>query len=145
MRPSSSISSRTQSSISLPVVGVEEDDREVPDLLRLPQGQRLPQLVLGAEAAGEDDEAFGGLDEHDLSHVEVVEGEREVTPRVQILLERQRDVEADREPAGLLATTVRGLHHSRPAARDDCEARLRERAACRACLLVRRRAVGDAG
>ena len=41
-----------------PVLGAEEDDREVLDLAGLDEGERLEQLVEGAEAAGEDDEAL---------------------------------------------------------------------------------------
>jgi hypothetical protein len=39
---------------------------------------------------------------------------------------RELDVEADREPTALFGTAVRGLHHSRPTARDDREAGLGE-------------------
>ena len=40
----------------------------------------------------------------DLARVEVLEGQREVAVRVQPLLVREHDVEADREPAGLLGS-----------------------------------------
>src|SRR5438046_2203995 len=50
----------------------------------------------------------------------------DVDVRVRMLLVRQLDVEADREPAALARAAVRGLHHSGPATRDDGEARLGE-------------------
>src|SRR5438067_1362365 len=110
----------------LPVAAAEEDDREVEHLAGLDQRQRLEQLVERAEAAREDHEALGRLHEHRLARVEVVEGEADVDVRVRVLLMRQLDVEADREPAALARAAVRGLHHARPAARDDGEPRLGE-------------------
>ena len=38
-----------------------------------------------------------------------------------MLLVRELDVEADREPTAFLRATVRGLHHAGPAAGDDPE------------------------
>ncbi len=95
-------------------------------LAGLDQGQRLEQLVERPEAAGEDHEALGRLHEHRLAHVEVLEGQAEVDVRVQRLLVRQLDVEADREPAALARAAVGGLHHARPAAGDDGEAGQRQ-------------------
>ena len=86
-----------------PVVGVEEHDREVADLARLDQHERLVQLVERPEAAREDHESLRRADEADLARVEVVEGVRDVEVRVRPLLVRQDDVEADRQPAAFLA------------------------------------------
>ena len=116
----------TQSSISPQKSRADQDDREVPHLAGLDQRQRLVELVERAEAAGEDDEALGRLHEHRLAGVEVLERHRDVAVGVQALLVRELDVEADREPAALLAAAVRGLHHARAAAGDDGEARLGE-------------------
>src|SRR5919204_3481422 len=55
----------------MPVRLSEEDDREVLDLSGLRERQRLEQLVEGAKAAGEDDEAARVLDEHRLAREEV--------------------------------------------------------------------------
>ena len=77
--------------------------------------------------------------------MEVVERQREVTPGIQSLLERQRDVEADGQTAGLLAAAVGRLHHTRAASGDDSEARLGECTGGRTRLLVRRRSFVDAG
>ena len=110
----------------LPVVGAEEDDGEVEHLAGLDQRQRLEQLVERAEPAREDDEALRRLHEHRLAGVEVLERHLEVAVGIEPLLVRERDVEADREAAALLAAAVRRLHHARPAAGDDRESRLRE-------------------
>ena len=66
-------------------------------------------------------------DEHDLAREEVVELEPDVAVGVETLLERQLDVEADRERAGVAGAAVGGLHRPRAAARDDREAGLAER------------------
>src|SRR5207237_7243237 len=57
---------------------------------------------------------------------EVVERDAEVEVGVVVLLVRQLDVEADREPAALLRAAVRGLHHPGAASRDDRESSLGE-------------------
>ena len=128
--PSSSIRVRIQSSMRRPVGGVEQHHREAADLARLHQRQRLEQLVERAEAAREDDEALRRLHEHDLARVEVLERQREVAVRVEALLVRELDVEADRQPPGLLAPAVRGLHHARPSTRDDGEPCAGEETGC---------------
>ena len=48
------------------------------DLAGLDEGQRLEQLVEGAEAAGQDHEPIGVLDEHHLAREEVAELDAEV-------------------------------------------------------------------
>ena len=96
----------------LPVARAEEHDRELRDLLRLHQGQRLEQLVERAEPARQADERLRVLDEHRLAHEEVPEVHAEVDPRVEALLERQLDAEPDREPTGLRATAVDRLHRA---------------------------------
>jgi len=53
-----------------------------------------------------------------------------------VLLVGELDVEADREPTAFLRATVRGLHHARPAAGDDCKAGLGEAPADVAGLFV---------
>src|SRR4029079_14743409 len=58
---------------------------------------------------------------------------------------RQLDVEADAEAAAVLAAAVRSLHRARPAAGDHRPARLGEELSRRACRLIRRRTVDDAG
>ena len=128
-----------------PVSGIAEHHREAADLAGLDQRQRLEQLVERAEAAGEDHEPLGGLHEHRLARVEVLERHRDVAVRIAALLVREADVEADREPARLLAAAVRRLHHPGPAARDDREPRLREQPCRLAGEPVRGRILADAG
>ena len=128
----------------LPEAGADEDDREVEHLVRLHQRQRLEELVERPEAAREEHEALGRLHEHDLARVEVVEGVALPDVWVQLLLVRKADVEADRDAAGLLRATVRGLHRARPAARHDREARLGEQPTDRPRRLVDRVALADA-
>src|SRR5205085_4861745 len=95
--------------------------------------------------AGEDDEALGRLHEADLAGVEVIEGVRDVEPRVRVLLVRELDVEAHGEAAALLRTAIRRLHHAGPAARDYGPAALAEPPRHLARLPVRRRVLADAG
>ena len=95
--------SRIQSSSPDQYVAADEDDREVADLAGLDEGQRLEQLVHRPEAAGQDDEAVGVLDEHDLAHEEVAELDAEVDVRVEPLLVGQLDVAADRQSPALAA------------------------------------------
>ena len=113
----------------VPVVLAVQHHREVLDLAGLDQRQRLEQLVERPEAAREDDEALGVLDEHDLAHEEVAELHAEVDVLVQALLEGQLDVAADGDAARLLRPAVGGLHDARAAAGDDREALLRASAA----------------
>ena len=113
---------------SAPELRVHEDDREVADLLGLPQRGRLEQLVHRPEAAGEDDEAARVAHEHDLAREEVVEVELDVDVRVDALLVRQVDPEADRRHARLARAAVGRLHDPRAAAGDDRVARVAERA-----------------
>src|SRR5439155_23618327 len=80
-----------------PVGRVVKDDGEAVDLVRLDQRERLEQLVEGAEAAGEQDEALGVLDEHGFATEEVAEVDRQVNVGVDGLLVGQLDVAADRE------------------------------------------------
>ena len=98
------------------------------DLPRLDERQRLEQLIHRAEPAGEDDKPFGGLHEHRLARVEVLEAQRDVAVRVAGLLVRQHDAEADGEPAAVPRAAIRRLHHARATACDDREAGLRETA-----------------
>ena len=105
-----------------PIAGAEHDHREVHDLPRLDQRQRLEEFVHGAEAAREDDEGFRVLDEHRLAHEEVVELDAEVDELVEALFERQLDVEADRQATAFTGTPVGRFHGARAAARDDGEA-----------------------
>src|SRR5918994_5316777 len=111
-----------------PVVGPDEDHRELGDLARLDERERLPELVHRPVAAGEDDEAAGVADEHDLAREEVVELERDVAVAVPALLERQLDVEAYRQRLGLTRAAVGGLHDPGAAAGDDREATLADEA-----------------
>ena len=111
---------------SLPVRGPEKDDREVLDLAGLCEGQRLEELIEGAQAAGEDDESTRVLDEHVLAHEEVAELHAEVDVLVQLLLAGELDVAADRQAACLMAAAVDRLHHPGATAGDDREATARE-------------------
>jgi hypothetical protein len=120
----------------VPVPRPDQRDRELPHLVGLDQRQRLEELVQGAEAAGEEDEPLRRLHQHHLARVEVAEGDGEVDVRVRILLVRELDVEADGEAAGLLGAAVGRLHHARPAAGDDGEARLSQEPPALARLLV---------
>jgi len=81
-----------------PVFGADQDHREVADLARLNERQRLEQLVEGAEATGEDGECVGVLDEHHLAGEEVPELDAQIDVWVHRLLVRQLDVAADRKP-----------------------------------------------
>jgi len=119
-----------------PVVAAQEHDRELDDLVGLDQGERLPELVHGAEAAGEDHEPARVADEHDLANEEVVEVERDVAVGVAGLLVRQLDREADRQRAGVPSAAVGRLHQAGAAARDDRHARLADRASDLAGELV---------
>src|SRR5205807_3273450 len=105
-----------------PVLGAKQDDREMLDLPGLRQRQRFEELVERPEAAWKDDEAARVLHEHVLAHEEVAELDAQVDVWVELLLARQLDVAAHRQPTGLVAAAVHGFHHSWPAAGDDSEA-----------------------
>src|SRR5205823_4488019 len=90
----------------------------------LDQGEGLEHLVEGAEAAGEEDEAFGVLHEHGLAAEKVTEVEGDVDVRVGALLFGQLDVAADGQAVGLVGAAVGGLHDAGSAAGDDGEAGL---------------------
>src|SRR6266545_3741206 len=129
----------------LPVVRVEEDDREMEHLAGLDECQGLEELVERPEASGEDDEALGRLHEHRLAHVEMLEGEPDVEVGVRVLLVRELDVEADRKPTAFRGAAVRGLHHAGAAARDDGEACFGEQLSGRDGGLVRGMILAHAG
>src|SRR5919106_3967234 len=82
-----------------PVVGADEHHRELGDLPGLDERERLPELVHGPEAAGEDHEPTRVADEHDLADEEVVELEADVAVGVAALLEGQLDAQPDRQCA----------------------------------------------
>ncbi len=109
-----------------PVRGAVEDHREAGHLLRLHQGERLEQLVQGAEAAGQNHEALRVLHEHRLADEEVTEVQPEVDELVEALLEGQLDAEPDAEAAGLGGAAVGSLHGTRAAAGDHRVAGLGE-------------------
>ena len=73
------------------------------DLAGLDQGERFVQLVERAEAARQHDEAVRVLEEQDFADEEVVTGDVAIEVDVRRLLERQLDVAADRQAAGVLA------------------------------------------
>lgn len=102
-----------------PEGGADQHDREPGDLLGLDEGDRLEQLVEGAEAARQHDEGLGVLHEHRLADEEVTELDADVDVVVQALLEGQLDAEPDRDATAETAASVGGLHDARPAARDD--------------------------
>ena len=122
--PSGMRVSRTQSSRPLQYCDPDQDHREVAHLAGLDEGQCLEQLVHRAEAAGQDHERIGVLDEHHLAREEVAEIDAQVHVRVLPLLVGQLDVAADRQPTALATAPVGGLHDARPAAGDDRVARL---------------------
>src|SRR5690606_6150973 len=112
-----------------PVLGAEEDDGEAGDLLGLDEGEGLEQLVQGAEAAGQHDEALGVLDEHQLADEEVAEVQADVDVGVQPLLEGELDAEADRDAVRLQGALVGRLHGPGATPGDHREARLDQAAA----------------
>ena len=58
---------------AFPVGRAEQHDREVLDLARLCERERLEQLVQRAKAAGKDDKAARVFHEHVLAHEEIAE------------------------------------------------------------------------
>ncbi len=121
-----------------PVRAADEDHREVPDLARLDERQRLEQLVERPESAGQDDEPVRVLDEHHLAREEVAELDAEIHVRVQALLVGQLDVAADGQAAAFTAAAVGGLHRARATAGDDRVAGIGQTAADLAGGLVDR-------
>jgi len=107
-------------------------------LAGLNQGHDLEQLVERAVAAGQGDDRARVAHEHQLADEEVLERQRHVAIRVQRLLVREDDVEADGGRADVLRTAVRGLHQARAAARDHGEPRVADRPADLAGALVER-------
>src|SRR5205807_8768739 len=85
-----------------PEVTIDEHEREVADLGRLDQRERLKQLVERSVATWEHDERVRVADEHHLAREEVMEVETEIEIVVWQLLERQLDVEPHRRRASLL-------------------------------------------
>ncbi len=71
-----------------PIVPTDQDDGETGDLPGLDQGEGFEQLIQSAQAAGEDDEAAGVLDEHRLASEEVAKVDPEVDVVVEAGLER---------------------------------------------------------
>src|SRR6266566_4945147 len=106
-----------------PVLLADQDDRELGDLAGGDQGQRLEQLVHGAEPAGQHHERLRVLDEDRLAHEEVAELQADVDVFVQPHLTVQRDARAHRDPAGLGSALVGRLHDPRTAAGDHGVAR----------------------
>jgi hypothetical protein len=88
------------------------------DLPGLDQGERLEQLVQRAVSTRVDDEGGSVLHEHRLPHEEELEIETPAQVWIGSLLERQLDVAANRETAGLEGATVGGLHDPGTAAGD---------------------------
>ncbi len=106
----------------LPELGPHQDQGEVLDLAGLDQRRALEDLVHGAEAAGEDHEGVGVLDQHHLADEEVAELEPAVDVRVRLLLGGEDDVAADRRRADVAGAAVGGLHDPRAAAGHHREA-----------------------
>src|SRR6187397_662840 len=96
------------------------------DLAGLDQDQRLEELVEGAESAREEDEALGGLHQHRLARVEVLEQDADVEILVLRLEVGKLDAEAHGNAAAVARTAVRRLHDARAAAGDDGEPLLRQ-------------------
>ena len=114
-------------------------------LAGLDQGEDLEHLVERPVAARQGDDRGRVADEHQLAGEEVVEGEPDVAVGVQVLLERQQDVEPDRGHPRLLGAAVGGLHQPRSAAGDHREPGLADRPAELVGLRVQRVALGGAG
>src|SRR5580765_8607245 len=77
---------------------VHQNNRHEVRFAGLRQGDRLQQLVVGAEAAGEDDYRVGFLDEHELAceeEVKVHELRIVADERVGSLLRRQTNIHAE--------------------------------------------------
>src|SRR5512142_767140 len=70
-----------------PVVPAEEDHRELVDLSRLDERERLERLIERPEAARKDDERGRVLHEHELANEEVAELDDRVDVRIRSLLE----------------------------------------------------------
>ena len=112
----------------LPEALPEQHDRHVLlDLARLDEGEDLHELVQGPEAAGHDHHGLGQVAEPELPHEEVVELDREPAGDVGVvvLLERERDVQADVLALGIAGTTIGGLHDPRTPAGADHEPPIR--------------------
>src|SRR4051794_17562304 len=101
-----------------PVGPADQHDRELGDLAGSDQGQRLEQLVHGAEPAGQHHERLGVLDEAGLPHEEVAELQAYVDEVVEAHLPGQFDAQAHRDAAGLGGALVGGLHDPGAAAGD---------------------------
>jgi len=127
-----------------PELAADEDHREGPDLVGLHEHERLEEFIKRAEPARGDDERVGVADEADLAREEVVEVQREVEVVVGRLLERQLDVEPDRQRAGVLRSAVGRLHATGATARDDLHALCPQATADLPRELVVRIAVGHA-
>src|ERR1700730_12496121 len=109
----------------MPILAAVDDDQGVfGHFAGLREGHHFPELVHGAETAGENNEGFGDLCEPELAHEEVVEVEAELGADVRIgeLLMRQFDREADGLTSGFIGTAVGGFHDAGTAAGSDYEA-----------------------
>ncbi len=101
---------------AIPKSGIEQHHGYAGYLLRLDQSQDVEKFVECAVTSGEEHESFGGESEHGFPGKEIAEfhGVRAVS--VSNALVRQRDVEPDRDSAGVVSAFVGGLHDPRPAA-----------------------------
>src|SRR5207245_9180455 len=93
-------------------------------LARLDERERLEQLVERSQSTREDAEGLRVFHEHRLAHEEVAELHPQVDVVVEVLLEGQLDVAADRQAASLLRPPVGRLPDPGPATGDDGEALL---------------------
>ena len=95
-------------------------------LAGLDQGQRLEQLVQGAETAGHRDESARVLEKHRLAGEEIAEVDAEPDVRIEPLLVGKFDAETHGCATRLAGPLVAGLHDAGPATGDDGEPTLRE-------------------
>ncbi len=102
-----------------PVLAANQDDREFRNLSGLHQGERLEQLVQGAEPARQDDECLRVLDEDRLAHEEIPELKADLDILVQALLDRQFDAKADGYAVRARGAPVGRFHDPWTAPGDD--------------------------
>src|SRR5437879_2571256 len=106
---------------SAPVVGAEEDHREMDDAPRLDQSERFEELIESPESPWKDHESLRVLDEHRLADEEVMKLDAEIDVLVEALFEWKLDIAAHGEAVPLARPPVGGLHDAGSAPGDDGE------------------------
>ena len=108
----------------LPVVGAEDDDGEgFGDLSGLNEGEDLHEFVERSEAAREDDQGLGEVNEPEFPHEEIMEFEVEFSgdEGIGILLVGNADIEPDGFAVRERGASIGGFHDPRAAAGADDE------------------------